>query len=67
MKKENKKLPTELGMVTPEEPKQMVIVIENKKSRSRLLDSIKFGAGFYIGFKLARTVKHIIVNAISKK
>ena len=66
MKKEEKMIAPEVNEEIVE-PKQMFIVIENKKSRSRLLDSIKFGAGFYIGFKLARTIKHIVVNAISKK
>lgn len=66
MKKEEKMIAPEF-VVTPEEPKQMVIVFEHKKSKPRFLDSVKFGAGFYIGFKLARTAKYALIKAATKK
>lgn len=53
--------------ITPEEPKQMVIVIENKKAKAKFTDYVMFGAGFYVGFKIARTIKHLIVKAVTKK
>lgn len=67
MKKEEKMIApdTNEGIV---EPKEIFIVVENKRcAKSTLLDYIKFGAGFYIGFKLARGIKYAIVNSVSKK
>ena len=52
-------------MVTPEEPKQIFIVVDNKKAKTKMIDYIKFGVGFYIGFKLARTAKNGIVKAVN--
>lgn len=47
-----------------EETNQAIIVIANKKEGTKLIDCIKFGVGFYIGFKLARTVKYGLVNSV---
>ena len=53
--------------ITFEEPKEIHIVVVNKKPKTRLVDSIKFGAGFYIGFKLARTAKYALIKIATKK
>ena len=66
MKKEEKIVVPEINKEV-KEPNQMIIVFEHRKSKSRFLDSIKFGAGFYIGFKLARTAKYALIKIATKK
>ena len=43
------------------------LVIGVEKPKTRLVDSIKFGFGFYIGFNLARTLKYLILATTGKK
>ena len=39
-----------------------VIVVVDEKKKLTIKDYIKFGAGFYIGFTLARAAKYIILG-----
>ena len=45
--------------------KGVIVMIENKTKKSKIIDSIKFGAGFYIGFTLASAIKNAIVKAVN--
>ena len=65
MKKEGKMIAPDYIM--PEEPKQTIVMIENKKTKSRLIDHVKFGVGIYIGYKVAKAAADALVKAISKK
>ena len=35
--------------------------------KTRLIDHIKFGFGFYIGFTAARTLKYLLLGKVNKK
>ena len=50
-----------------EDAKEPTIVVNNYTKDSKIIDGIKFGIGFYIGFKLARTLKYFIMAKITKK
>ena len=39
---------------------------ETKKNKMSLSDCVKFGFGFYVGFKLARRLKYAIIKKLNK-
>ena len=50
-----------------EVPTNLTFVYKHKEVKeTSLFDYIKFGFGFYVGYNMARTLKHFIVKKINK-
>lgn len=64
MGKREEKMTAPIDESTGDATQVMVIC---QKERARFVDGIKFGVGFYVGYKAARKLKNIIIAKFSKK
>lgn len=68
MKKvEEKIIAPEFEPAEKEKENQIIVIYHKEKAKVKLGDCVKFGFGFYIGFKLARKLKNVIVEKYAKK